>query len=100
VRTGARIRPLHLNKLTIEFKPTAPSKLYWAGRPAVRVVQALHWLKDMPPGDRDRIVKRLQSILHDPINGAAIREDLSTGVSTLPTWMQSVVRGLLKEDSE
>lgn len=28
----------------IKFKQAAPSCLYWAGRPAMRVVQALHWL--------------------------------------------------------
>lgn len=95
VRTDARIRPLHLGNLTIEFKPTAPSKLYWAGRPAMRVVQALHWLKDTLPGDQDRIMKRFQAILHDPKNGAAIREDLRAGLSTLPTWMQPLIRDLL-----
>jgi hypothetical protein len=95
VRTDARLRPLRLGNLTIEFKPTAPSKLYWAGRPAMRVVQALHWLKDMLPGDHDRIMKRLRAILRDPSNGTAVREDLRSGLPTLPTWMQRIVRDLL-----
>jgi Family of unknown function (DUF6088) len=95
VRTDARLRPLRLDNLTIEFKLTAPSKLYWAGHPAMRVVQALHWLKDMLPGDRDRITKRLQAILHHPETGAAIRADLRSGLSTLPIWMQRIVRDLL-----
>lgn len=101
VRTDARIRSLHLDNLTIEFKLTAPSKLYWAGRPAMRVVQALHWLKDTLPRDHDSIMKRLSAILRDPKNGAAIREDLRSGLSTLPTWMQRIVRELLErvEDS-
>jgi hypothetical protein len=96
VRTDARLRPLRLDNLTIEFKPTAPSKLYWAGRPAMRVVQALHWLKDMRQGDDDRIMKRLHAILRDPYNGVAIREDLRSGLSTLPIWMQRIVRDLLE----
>ena len=95
VRTDARLRPLRLGNLTVEFKPTAPSKLYWAGRPAMRVVQALHWLKDTLPGDRGRIMRRLQAILRDTKNGAAIREDLRSGIPALPTWMQRVVRDLL-----
>jgi len=95
VRTDARLRPLRLGNLTVEFKLTAPSKLYWAGRPAMRVVQALHWLKDTLPGDRGRIMRRLQAILRDPKNGVAIREDLRSGISTVPTWMQRVVRDLL-----
>jgi hypothetical protein len=95
VRTDARLRPLRLGNLTVEFKPTAPSKLYWAGRPAMRVVQALHWLKDTLPGDRGRIMRRLEAILRDPKSGTVIREDLRSGISTVPTWMQRVVRDLL-----
>jgi hypothetical protein len=95
VRTDARLSPIRLDNLTIEFKPTAPSKLYWAGRPAMRVVQALHWLKDMLPSDRDRIMRRLQAILRDAKNEGAIREDLRSGLFTLPSWMQPIVRDLL-----
>ena len=32
VHTDARLRPIKLGNLTITFKPTAASKLYWAGR--------------------------------------------------------------------
>ena len=46
IHTDARRRAIQLDKLNIEFKHTAPSRLYWAGRPAMRVVQALYWLKD------------------------------------------------------
>ena len=95
LHTDARICPMRLGNLVIEFKPTAPSKLYWAGRPAMRVVQALHWLKDILPGDRDRIMGRLRSILKNPTNGPLIREDLRKGLSTLPAWMQGVARDLL-----
>ena len=95
VRTDARIRSLQLDNLTIEFKLTAPSKLYWAGRPAMCVVQALHWLKDTLPSDYDSVMKRLSAILGDPKSGAAIREDLRSGLSALPTWMQRIVRELL-----
>jgi hypothetical protein len=95
VHTDARRRSIQLDKLKIDFKHTAPSKLYWAGRPAMRVVQALHWLKDTLPSDRDRIVARLSSILKDPKHGKAICDDLREGSSTLPAWMQTVVRDLV-----
>ena len=42
VHTDARLRPIQLHRLVIDFKLTAPSRLYWAGRPAMRIVQALH----------------------------------------------------------
>ncbi|VFU10182.1 conserved protein of unknown function [Methylocella tundrae] len=47
VHTDARRRAIKLGNVTITFRPTAPSKLFWAGRPAMRVVQALHWLRDL-----------------------------------------------------
>ena len=95
VHTDARIRPIRLGKLTITFKLTAPSRLYWAGRPAMRVVQALHWLRDLIPTNQTRILKQLQSIISDPAHGAAIRQDLAAGIHTLPTWMQDFIRNTI-----
>ncbi len=100
IHTDARRRSIQLDKLQIDFKHTAPSKLYWAGRPAMRVVQALHWLKDTLPSDRARVVARLSSILDDPKHGKAIRDDLRQGISTLPAWMQALARDLLHGDAD
>lgn len=94
IHTDARRRAIQLDKLTIDFKQTAPSRLYWAGRPAMRVVQALHWLKDTLVSDRDRILRRLAQVLADPTHGAAIRQDMIDGFSALPAWMQSLIREL------
>jgi hypothetical protein len=94
IHTDARRRAIQLDKLTIEFKQTAPSRLYWAGRPAMRVVQALYWLKDTLAFDRDRILGRLTQVLADPVHGTGIRQDLIDGFSALPAWMQSLVREL------
>ena len=95
VHTDMRRRSIPLGNLTIEFKLTAPSKLYWAGRPAMRVVQALHWLKDILASDTGTILSPLAVILEDPVRGVAIREDLRVGLRTLPAWMQNVVRRML-----
>ncbi|SHI27128.1 DUF6088 family protein [Pollutimonas bauzanensis] len=94
IHTDARRRSIQLDNLTIDFKLTAPSRLYWAGRPAMRVVQALHWLKDTLPSDRSRVLGRLVKVLNDPEQGDAIRRDLLDGFSALPAWMQKVVREL------
>jgi hypothetical protein len=96
VHTDARRRSIPLGRLTIQFKLTAPSKLYWAGRPAMRVVQALHWLKDTLPTDRDDIIRRLALVVGDPAHGPAIRDDLRSGLPTLPAWMQGIVRDVLQ----
>ncbi|NKI97880.1 DUF6088 family protein [Rhizobacter sp. SG703] len=94
IHTDARRRAIQLDQLSIEFKHTAPSRLYWAGRPAMRVVQALYWLKDTLISDRDRILARLSKVLADPAHGSEIARDLSDGFSVMPAWMQILVREL------
>lgn len=98
VHTDARRPPLQLGALTIVFKTTVPTKLHWAGRPAMRVVQALHWLKDRLPMDGPQIRQRLQRILGDPDHGPAIKADLRDNFSVLPIWMQDFVRDLVAEN--
>lgn len=100
IHTDARRRSIQLDQLIIDFKYTAPSRLYWAGRPAMRVVQALYWLKDTMPTDLDRILRRLAQVLSDPAHGNAIREDLIDGFSVLPAWMQDLLRQLTSMDHQ
>jgi hypothetical protein len=97
VLTDGRLRPIKLGNLTLDFHYAAPSRLYWAGRPAMRFVQALHWLRDMLPSDDGGLRRRLISILRDPDHGAAIRDDLRAGFSALPEWMRAIVRDLLRD---
>jgi hypothetical protein len=97
VLTDGRMRSIKLGNLTLDFHYAAPSRLYWAGRPAMRFVQALHWLRDMLPSDDGQIRSRLVSILRDPDHGQAIRDDLRAGLSALPEWMRAIVRDLLRK---
>ncbi|WJF88970.1 DUF6088 family protein [Paraburkholderia bonniea] len=92
IHTDTRRRAVQLDKLTIEFKQTAPSRLYWAGRPAMRVVQALHWLKDTLASERSSTLGKLASLLADPVHGVALCQDLREGFHMLPAWMQSLLR--------
>lgn len=94
IHTDTRRRSVQLDNLTIEFKQTAPSRLYWAGRPAMRIVQALYWLKDTLSSDRASILSKLTKLLADPIHGAVICQDLLDGFNVLPAWMQNLVREL------
>jgi hypothetical protein len=97
VLVDARLKPIKLGNQEIHFKHAAPSRLYWAGRPAMRVVQALHWLQDMLVNDdeRARVSTALHRLFADPSHGQAIRDDLRSGLSTLPIWMQEFLRDLL-----
>ncbi len=104
VHTDGRLRPIQLGKLTLQFKLTAPSKLYWAGRPAMRVVQALYWLRDgLKSGaqvDQDTIQTKLVRLLQDSRQGNAIRDDLRSGLHTVPSWMQRWIRELLSRSDQ
>ncbi|HEY3742469.1 MAG TPA: DUF6088 family protein [Bryobacteraceae bacterium] len=97
VLTDGRLRPITLGNLTLDFHYAAPSRLYWAGRPAMRFVQALHWLRGMLPSDDGGLRRRLISILRNPDHGQAIYDDLRASFSALPEWMRAIVRDLLKE---
>ncbi len=97
VLTDARLKPIRIGSQEIRFRLAAPSRLHWAGRPAMRVVQALHWMQDMLSRDseRRRVRAVLCRLLADPRHGQAIRDDLRAGLSALPIWMQEFLRGLL-----
>lgn len=97
VHTDARRRALRLGNVTISFRPTAASKLFWAGRPGMRVVQSLHWMRDLlaRDGETDRVRRRLGKLLADPSAGPPLKADLVEGLTTLPTWMQVFLKPLL-----
>ena len=97
VLADARLKPIKLGNQEIHFKFAAPSRLYWADRPAMRVVQALHWMQDMLAQDseRQRVQTALRRLLADPRHGQAIHDDLRAGLFALPIWMQEFVRELL-----
>lgn len=97
VLVDARLKPIKLGKQEIHFKFAAPSRLYWADRPAMRVVQALYWMQDMLSHDdeRDRVGDVLRRLFADPKHGKAIHDDLRAGLSALPIWMQEFLRDLV-----
>ena len=97
VLADARLKPITLGSQEIHFRYAAPSRLYWAGRPAMRVVQALHWMQDMlsQESERQRVEAKLRALFADPRHGQSIRDDLQAGLAALPIWMQEFLRGLL-----
>lgn len=98
VHTDGRVRPIVIDKLVVQFKLTAPSKLYWVGHPAMLIVQALYWLRKELQSDastdRSYIQNKLVRILNSR-NAVLICNDLRAGMHTLPAWMQKWIRDLL-----
>jgi hypothetical protein len=100
VHTDARRRAIKLGNVMITFRPTAASKLFWAGRPAMRVVQALHWLRDLlvREGESDQVKRKLAKLFEDPTAGPPIKADLTAGMTALPTWMRVFLKLLIETD--
>lgn len=101
VHTDARRRAIKLGNVTITFRLTAASKLFWAGRPAMRVVQALHWLRDLlgREGESDQVKRKLAKLFEDPTAGQHLKADLSAGMTALPTWMRVFLKPLIESDT-
>jgi hypothetical protein len=95
IHTDARLRSIQLGQVRIDFKPTAPRRLYWAGRPAMRVVQSLRWVRTMPPTSAEPILQGIKILLLDPDQGPALRADLEEGLHFLPAWMRNLIGALL-----
>jgi hypothetical protein len=102
VHTDSRRQPIKLGNVTITFRPTAASKLFWADRPAMRIVQALHWLRDQlaREGEGDQIQRKLTRLLNDPKSGPVLKADLAAGMTALPTWMWMFLKPLVENDAE
>jgi hypothetical protein len=96
VLTDCRLKPVSIDNLVINFKHTAPSKLYWANRPAMRIVQAMHWLRDIirqgDPGQLSSIRNKLKRYLDSQANKDVILDDLRSGLYTVPAWMQAFLK--------
>jgi hypothetical protein len=103
IHTDARIKPIQIGNLTIQFKLASPSKLIWADRPAMRVVQALHWLKDAIKQNDLAAVSdirdTLSKVFNDPKAGALIQNDLKKNFSHLPAWMHPLLQNLTNYSS-
>ena len=97
VLADGRFKTIKLGNQQIRFKHAAPSRLYWADRPGMRVVQALHWLQDVlsHEGEHERVTSILQRLFEKPDAGPAIKDDLKAGLGSLPIWMQEFLRPLL-----
>jgi hypothetical protein len=99
VLVDARLKPIRIGNQVIHFRTAAPSRLFWAGRPAMQVVQALYWMQDIlsRKEERERTMRKLQKILADKDQGEAICEDLQKGFSGVPIWMQPLISELIGE---
>jgi len=102
VLVDARLRPVSLGNQKIVFKQAAPSRLYWAGRQGMYLVQALHWFHDVMSNDEElaAVHSTVRRLLADRETGAALLDDLKSGLPAMPIWMQEILRGPLSDAAE
>lgn len=102
VLVDARLRPVSLGNQKIVFKQAAPSRLYWAGRPGMYLVQALHWLHDVMSSDEEQaaVQSAVRRLLTNHATGSALLDDLKSGFAAMPIWMQEILRGPLFDAAE
>lgn len=94
VLVDARLKSIELGNQKIVFKHAAPSRLYWAGRPGMYIVQALHWIHDAIRSEAERLKldRKIRKLLADEDSGPRLAEDLRTGFTAMPIWMQEILR--------
>ncbi len=94
VLVDTRLKPIELGNQRIVFRQAAPSRLYWAGRPGMYLVQALHWLHDAMQSETEstKVDRIIQNLLTDKRDGPKLTEDLRVGLSAMPIWMQDILR--------
>jgi len=94
VFVDARLKPIELGNQKIVFKHAAPSRLYWAERPGMYLVQALYWIHDAMRSvdERSKLDRTIRKLLTDKKNGSRLAEDLRTGLAAMPIWMQAILR--------
>jgi hypothetical protein len=68
----------------------------------MRVVQALHWLRDLlvREGESDQVKRKLAKLFEDPTAGQSLKADLTAGMTALPTWMWVFLKPLIDGDTE
>lgn len=82
---------------TLDFKRIAAKTAFWAGRPAMRVIQTFEWFR----GDRDSldaatdgIITRLRASAD---RGGTIVDDLQENIHALPAWIYPFIENIIAE---
>lgn len=78
----------------LDFKRIAAKTAFWAGRPAMRVVQALNWFRD----DRLSLDAAINGIVRHfsrDTNCQLIVQDLRDNIRAVPAWMHPLIETIV-----
>jgi len=83
----------------LDFKRIAAKTAFWAGRPAMRVVQALTWFRD----ERSSFDAAINGIVRDLSRNPdrdKIAQDLRDNIHAVPAWMYPLVETITRRIAE
>ena len=87
----------------LDFKRVAAKTAFWAGRPAMRVVQALTWFRDEKASLDAAVNGIVRHLSRDP-NREKVADDLRENFRAVPAWMypliETITRRLAEDHSE
>ncbi|RUV57157.1 hypothetical protein EOA88_34920, partial [Mesorhizobium sp. M5C.F.Ca.IN.020.14.1.1] len=80
----------------LDFKRISAKTAFWAGRPAMRVIQALAWFRD----ERSSLDAAVNGIVwhlsRDP-NREKVAQDLRDNIHAVPAWMYPLVETITRK---
>lgn len=74
----------------LDFKRISAKTAFWAGRPAMRVVQALTWFRDEQSSLNAAVNGIVRHLSRDP-NWEKVAQDLRDNIHAVPAWMYPLV---------
>ena len=83
----------------LDFKRISAKTAFWAGRPAMRVIQALTWFRDERPSLDAAVNGIVRHLSRDP-NRQKVAQDLRDNVHAVPAWMYPLVETIARKLGE
>ncbi len=83
----------------LDFKRISAKTAFWAGRPAMRVVQALAWFRD-EKSSFDAAINGIVRYLSRNPDRDKIAKDLRDNIDAVPAWMYQLVETITRRLAE
>jgi hypothetical protein len=83
----------------LDFKRISAKTAFWAGRPAMRVVQALAWFRDERSSLEAAVNGIVRYLSRNP-DRDRIAEDLRENIHAVPAWMYPLVETITRRIAE
>ncbi|RZN23217.1 MULTISPECIES: DUF6088 family protein [unclassified Bradyrhizobium] len=80
----------------LDFKRISAKTAFWAGRPAMRVVQALTWYRDERTSLDAAVNGIVRHLSRDP-NREKLVQDLRDNVQAVPAWMYPLIETIARK---